>query len=739
MSDTAISGFTNDASPAGADLLVTAKSPFGAGSNRKVTITNLFEAGTDYRKLVFVSGLAVTAAEYSVGRDADGTNQLHFNVPTGASFEWSVNDSSKMTLNATSLTTGLPIYAPDGTVGAPAYTLSTDVDTGLYSIGANNLGVTLGGVKYLDLASTASSITQAVATTGSPVLLTVTGAAHTTLTASTEATDLNFNLARTVQFATGAITTQRAVRFQAPTYGFVGASTITTAATVSISGAPAVGTNATITTPLALWVESGSARFDGRILMKDGAANNLSLAFNSQLDLGFFYGDSTHLGMVVGGTVAAYLTTGGFQGYGNLDLAGGNTSTGIRIYDNYFSGLWLSFQPTGLTIAPQIRTSGSPVGLTYTAPAHTTLTTGTEASDWNFNLARTVQFATTTPTTQRAIQISAPTYSCDTAAQTITTAATMYISGAPTAGTNTTITNAYALWVQAGAVKFEGNFNATGGMLASNSSYVTHGRAYNTTAGTAASPAYNFWDYECGMYLSGNTLGFSTGGTAKLTITSLGNFALTQSVSTTGSPVALTLTGGAHTTLTASTEASDWNINLARIVQFAAGALTTQRAVLIQAPTYAFVTASTLTNAATFAISGAPITGTNATITNAYSLWVQAGTTCLAGNLISGGAQTRNVTAVAAATYDLVTTDDILDVTYTGTGAVTSLTLPTAQMIKGRTIVIKDGGGLAGTNNITIDTEGGEQIDGADTFVMNANWESVTLTVNTAGTGWRVI
>lgn len=38
------------------------------------------------------TGVAVVAAEYSVGRDADATNQLHFNVPTGASFEFSVND-----------------------------------------------------------------------------------------------------------------------------------------------------------------------------------------------------------------------------------------------------------------------------------------------------------------------------------------------------------------------------------------------------------------------------------------------------------------------------------------------------------------------------------------------------------------------------------------------------------------------------------------------------------------------
>ena len=108
-----------------------------------------------------------------------------------------------------------------------------------------------------------ATIAPLVRTSGSPFALTITGAAHTTLAASTEAPDLNINLARTVQFATGALTTQRAARFQAPTYGFVGASTITNAATVSISGAPAAGTNATITNPLALWVESGQSFFDG--------------------------------------------------------------------------------------------------------------------------------------------------------------------------------------------------------------------------------------------------------------------------------------------------------------------------------------------------------------------------------------------------------------------------------------------------------------------------------------------
>ena len=49
------------------------------------------------------TGVAVVAGEYSIGRDADATNQLHFNVPTGATFEWSVNDAAELTLSATIL------------------------------------------------------------------------------------------------------------------------------------------------------------------------------------------------------------------------------------------------------------------------------------------------------------------------------------------------------------------------------------------------------------------------------------------------------------------------------------------------------------------------------------------------------------------------------------------------------------------------------------------------------------
>ena len=101
-----------------------------------------------------------------------------------------------------------------------------------------------------------------------------------------------------------------------------------------------------------------------------------------------------------------------------------------------------------------------------------------------------------------------------------------------------------------------------------------------------------------------------------------------------------TFTGGnwtfdktAETGRTASTEVNEFLLDLDATQQWATGALATQRTTLIKAQTLSFVGASTVTNAATLAIDAAPIAGTNATITNAYALWVQAGKTKLDGGV----------------------------------------------------------------------------------------------------------
>jgi hypothetical protein len=126
------------------------------------------------------------------------------------------------------------------------------------------------------------------------------------------------------------------------------------------------------------------------------------------------------------------------------------------------SATW-TFTPTaGLALAPTAVATGAQTAFQILGAANTGQTSGTEVIDFKVNLNRTVTWATSTPTTQRAATFSPPTYACDTAAQTITTAATLTVTGAPAAGANVTITNSYALWVQFGITQLQA-LNATTG------------------------------------------------------------------------------------------------------------------------------------------------------------------------------------------------------------------------------------------------------------------------------------
>ena len=172
---------------------------------------------------------------------------------------------------------------------------------------ANNTGN--GSVTLTALNTT---ITQRIATTGSPVALTLTGAAHTTLTASIEAIDINFNLNRVVQFATGALALQRAMLIQAPTYAFVGASTVTAAVTLDIAGPPVAGTNAILTNTWALRVASGNATFVGRIFASVGSAALPSITFNEAVtgsDTGFYSIGDGQIGVTTNGVLRWTLNT----------------------------------------------------------------------------------------------------------------------------------------------------------------------------------------------------------------------------------------------------------------------------------------------------------------------------------------------------------------------------------------------------------------------------------------------
>jgi len=85
------------------------------------------------------------------------------------------------------------------------------------------------------------------------------------------------------------------------------------------------------------------------------------------------------------------------------------------------------------------------------------------------------------------------------------------------------------------------------------------------------------------------------------------------------------------------------------------------------------------------------------------------------------------ITTVAAATYTVLSTDVVISVTYTTTGTCV-ITVPTAVIaVSGRKFTIKDGGLNALTNNITIETQAAETIDGNADAIINGDGDAITL------------
>lgn len=58
------------------------------------------------------------------------------------------------------------LKGPAGTVSLPGYAFSSDLDSGIYRIGANNVGIAAGGAKIVDIGTATAAFTKPVVTTG---------------------------------------------------------------------------------------------------------------------------------------------------------------------------------------------------------------------------------------------------------------------------------------------------------------------------------------------------------------------------------------------------------------------------------------------------------------------------------------------------------------------------------------------------------------------------------------------
>ncbi len=143
------------------------------------------------------------------------------------------------------------------------------------------------------------------------------------------------------------------------------------------------------------------------------------------------------------------------SGGGNSALSGNSTTTALNATSV------VNLNTLGITrlrvISPQ--TTGSYIGFEFTAPSNTGQTASTAVNGTTWNLGSR-QWIGGNITTQKEFELISPVYNFTTAS-TITNAYTAYIS-APTANTNATIINNYALGLKG---KLELDLDGTGKFL----------------------------------------------------------------------------------------------------------------------------------------------------------------------------------------------------------------------------------------------------------------------------------
>ena len=295
----------------------------------------------------FTSAESITSTSYQVGRsDIVSPDALVFNVPTGASIQFYTTGSIRAAIDVNRM-----VLAEIGQLNSAANSLITLATTGM-TLHRNVADANTSVIIQQDHASSTGAILEVkndtsttltiaqdggltlapeAQTSGVPDTLTITGAAHTGITAATEDVGLYFNLAATKTWAAGAgpLATQREIRIAAPTYNgdALGALTITDAATVYISGAPVQGTNMTLSNTHALWVDAGNVRFDGTLNATGGGALTgtwTDMGSVTTIDINGGTIDGTSVGLAVastGGFTALVATSLDLNGALDLDVA----------------------------------------------------------------------------------------------------------------------------------------------------------------------------------------------------------------------------------------------------------------------------------------------------------------------------------------------------------------------------------------------------------------------------------
>ena len=122
-----------------------------------------------------------TGSHAGIGMDSDD-NKVYVKESPSATRKALVDTAEDFTLAGDITFTGTVAMSgavaitesADGTVSLPAYTFSSDLDTGMYRIGANNIGVAANGAKVLDVGTAGLGVTGTVTASGAINKVTIT-------------------------------------------------------------------------------------------------------------------------------------------------------------------------------------------------------------------------------------------------------------------------------------------------------------------------------------------------------------------------------------------------------------------------------------------------------------------------------------------------------------------------------------------------------------------------------------
>jgi hypothetical protein len=205
-----------------------------------------------------------------------------------------------------------------------------------------------------------------------------------------------------------------------------------------------------ITNGYALYVNSGTSYFGSSVTLANGGAFSGTITgtptFSGAVVLSGTPSIST--GAALSGTFTGTPTfSGAIVLSGTPSISNGAALTGTFSGTPTFSGA--TTQSGGATFS---NTTGNKLTVSGAVSRTAWTTTGPA-----INIAAGTYTSSAGLTgTVAASSFAQPTFAATTAAQTVTNGATLYIAAAPTAGTNVTITNAYSLYINAGAAFFGG-------------------------------------------------------------------------------------------------------------------------------------------------------------------------------------------------------------------------------------------------------------------------------------------